>query len=202
MSTSPGRKFLNSICVFCGSSFGNEPAYKDAAHALGSTLAQKGFTLVYGGGNVGLMGEVADAALEAGGEVIGVIPQALVDREIAHEKLTKLHVVGSMHERKALMSKLSDGFISLPGGNGTLEEFFEVLTWAQLGEHRKPCGLLNVGGYYDPLLTVFDHMVDKGFLAERHRSIVQVKSTTEDMLDALQSYVPPDTVKWIDKTET
>jgi uncharacterized protein (TIGR00730 family) len=189
---------VNSICVFCGSSFGNDPAYREAARSLGSTLAQKGIMIVYGGGNVGLMGAVADAALEAGGEVIGVIPKALVEREIAHEQLTKLHVVGSMHERKALMSELSDGFIALPGGNGTLEEFFEVLTWAQLGEHHKPCGLLNVGGYYEPLLTVFDHMVDKGFLAERHRSIVQVQSTPETMLDALYNYVPPDTVKWID----
>jgi uncharacterized protein (TIGR00730 family) len=193
---------LNSICVFCGSSFGNEPAYKEAAHSLGVTLAHKGFTLVYGGGNVGLMGTVADAALGAGGEVIGVIPQALVEREIAHEHLTKLHVVSSMHERKALMSELSDGFVALPGGNGTLEEFFEVLTWAQLGEHRKPCGLLNIEGYYDPLLAVFDHMVNRGFLAEKHRSIVQVQQTPEDMLDALQSYVPPDTAKWIDQAET
>ncbi len=192
---------MNSICVFCGSSFGNDPAYKEAARSLSATLAARGITLVYGGGNVGLMGAVADAALEAGGEAVGVIPKALVDREIAHENLTKLHVVGSMHERKALMSELSDGFIALPGGNGTLEEFFEVLTWAQLGEHQKPCGLLDVAGYYDPLLAVFDHMVEKGFLAERHRSIVQVKSTPEDMLDALSRYVPPDTAKWINETE-
>ena len=193
---------MNSICVFCGSSFGNDPAYREAASSLGATLAAKGISLVYGGGNVGLMGVVADAALGAGGEVIGVIPEALVEREIAHERLTKLHVVSSMHERKALMSDLSDGFIALPGGNGTLEEFFEVLTWAQLGEHRKPCGLLNVAGYYEPLLTVFGHMVEKGFLAEKHRSIVQVRQTPEDMLDALHQYVPPDTIKWIDKTET
>ena len=193
---------MNSICVFCGSNFGNDPAYREAARSLGATLAAKGISLVYGGGNVGLMGVVADAALEAGGEVVGVIPEALVEREIAHERLTKLHVVSSMHERKALMSDLSDGFIALPGGSGTLEEFFEVLTWAQLGEHRKPCGLLNVAGYYDPLLTVFDHMVEKGFLAEKHRSIVQVRQTPEDMLDALHQYVPPDTIKWIDKTET
>ena len=192
----------NSICVFCGSSFGKDPDYKEAARSLGATLADKSITLVYGGGNVGLMGAVADAALEAGGEVIGVIPQALVEREISHEHLTKLHVVGSMHERKALMSGLSDGFVALPGGNGTLEEFFEVLTWAQLGEHRKPCGLLNVSGYYDPLLNVLDHMVDKGFLAEKHRSIVRVESSPEDMLKAFYQYVPPDTVKWIGKTET
>ena len=193
---------MNSICVFCGSSFGKDPAYKEAARSLGATLAERDITLVYGGGNVGLMGTVADAALAAGGEVVGVIPEALVEREIAHENLTKLHVVSSMHERKALMSELSDGFIALPGGNGTLEEFFEVLTWAQLGEHRKPCGLLNVSGYYGPLLNVLDHMVDQGFLAEKHRSIVQVETTPEDMLDAFYGYVPPDTVKWIDRTET
>lgn len=193
---------MNSICVFCGSSFGNEPAYKDAAHSLGEMLAQKGISLVYGGGNVGLMGTVADAVLEAGGEAIGVIPKALVEREIAHDQLTKLHVVGSMHERKALMAELADGFIALPGGNGTLEEFFEVLTWAQLGEHRKPCGLLNVDGYYDPLLAVFDHMVDKGFLSKEHRSIVQVETDPEDMLHALYRYTPPDTVKWIDRSDT
>lgn len=192
---------MNSICVFCGSSFGNDPAYKEAARSLGAVFAAENVTLVYGGGNVGLMGAVADATLEAGGEVIGVIPNALVEREIAHEHLTKLHVVGSMHERKALMAELSDGFVALPGGNGTLEEFFEILTWAQLGEHRKPCGLLNVAGYYGPLLTVFEHMVGQGFLAERHRSIVQVETNPEDMLDALSRYVPPDTVKWIDKTE-
>lgn len=193
---------MNSLCVFCGSSFGNDPAYKEAARSLGTTLSNRNITLVYGGGNVGLMGAVADAALEAGGEVVGVMPEALVEREIAHEHLTKLHVVGSMHERKALMAELSAGFIALPGGNGTLEEFFEILTWAQLGEHRKPCGLLNVSGYYDPLLKVFDHMVDKDFLAEEHRSIVQVRSSTEDMLEALQNYVPPKTAKWIDATET
>lgn len=169
---------------------------------MGETLAKDGITLVYGGGNVGLMGVVADAALGAGGEVIGVMPEALVEREISHGSLTKLHVVSSMHERKALMSELSDGFVALPGGNGTLEEFFEILTWAQLGEHGKPCGLLNVGGYYDPLLTVFDHMVDQGFLAAKHRSIVQVESNPENILDALYRYVPPDTVKWIDQAET
>ena len=193
---------MDSICVFCGSSFGKNPAYTEAARFLGETLANRNITLVYGGGNVGLMGTVADAALEAGGVVVGVIPKALVEREIAHQNLTKLHVVGSMHERKALMSELSDGFIALPGGNGTLEEFFEVLTWAQLGEHPKPCGLLNVSGYYDPLLTVFGHMVDQGFLAEKHRGIVQVESTAEEMLNAFSRYVPPDTVKWIDRTET
>lgn len=193
---------MNSLCVFCGSSPGKDAAYGAAARSLGATLARRGITLVYGGGNVGLMGVVADAALEADGEVVGVMPEALVGREIAHRRLTELHIVGSMHERKALMSGLSDGFVALPGGNGTLEEFFEVLTWAQLGEHRKPCGLFNVAGYYDPLLSVFDHMVDQGFLSEEHRSIVQVEADPETMLDTLSRYVPPATVKWIDETET
>ena len=155
---------MKSVCVFCGSSTGDDPAYAAAARLLGRTLADAGITLVYGGGHVGLMGVLADAALERGGEVVGVMPKALIDREIGHTNLTKLHVVSSMHERKALMSKLSEGFVALPGGNGTLEEFFEVLTWAQLGEHEKPCGLLNVSGYYDPLLKVFDQMVENEFL--------------------------------------
>lgn len=193
---------MNSICVFCGSSPGKDPAYAEAAHSLGTIFARKNITLVYGGGNVGLMGVVADAALEAGGEVIGVMPEALVGREIAHDGLTKLHIVRSMHERKALMSGLSEGFIALPGGNGTLEELFEVLTWAQLGEHRKPCGLLNVSGYYDPLLKVFDNMVSNGFLSEEHRSILQVNSGPEQILDTFSRYVPPSSIKWIDQTDT
>ncbi|MGF1471515.1 MAG: TIGR00730 family Rossman fold protein [Rubrobacteraceae bacterium] len=193
---------MNSICVFCGSSLGNNSSYAEAARSLGVTLAEKGITLIYGGGHVGLMGAVADATLKAGGEVIGVMPRALVDREIAHERITRLHVVGSMHERKALMSELSDGFVALPGGNGTLEEFFEVLTWAQLGEHKKPCGLLNAGGYYEPLIAVFDHMVNEGFLSEEHRSIVQVRRTPNAVLDALSRYVPPAIPKWIKETET
>lgn len=163
---------MESICVFCGSSNGSDPAYAKAARHLGQAIAGNGLTLVYGGGHVGLMGVVADAALEAGGEVIGVMPKSLVDREIAHTGLTKLHVVSSMHERKALMADLSDGFIALPGGNGTLEEFFEVLTWAQLGEHDKPCGLLNAAGYYDPLLAVFDQMVLMKFLEPVHRDLI------------------------------
>jgi len=148
------------------------------------------------------MGVVADAVLEAGGEAIGVIPKALVEREIAHTGLTDLRVVGSMHERKALMSELADGFVALPGGTGTLEEFFEVLTWAQLGEHSKPCGLLNVDGYYDPLLSVFDHMVLKGFLSEEHRAMVMVESEPELMLEAFVRYEPPSVPKWIEKPQT
>ena len=178
---------MNAICVFCGSSPGNDPAYAEAASQLGRTLAERNTTLVYGGGHVGLMGVVADAALGAGGEVIGVMPKSLVEREIGHTGLTKLHVVHSMHERKAMMSRLSAGFIALPGGNGTLEEFFEVLTWAQLGEHYKPCGLLNVAGYYDPLLTVFDQMVERAFLKEEHRKLVLVE---EDPASLLQRFIP------------
>ncbi|CAA9477039.1 MAG: Lysine decarboxylase family [uncultured Rubrobacteraceae bacterium] len=193
---------MNSICVFCGSSPGSDPAYAEAARLLGRTLVERNITLVYGGGHVGLMGVVADAALGAGGEAIGVMPKALVEREIGHTGLTKLHVVHSMHERKALMSELSDGFIALPGGNGTLEEFFEALTWAQLGEHDKPCGLLNVAGYYDPLLAVFDRMVDRAFLKEEHRRLVLVEEDPPALLDRFEGYEPPRTIKWIDAPET
>ncbi|HET7478932.1 MAG TPA: TIGR00730 family Rossman fold protein [Rubrobacteraceae bacterium] len=193
---------MRSICVFCGSRPGADPAYAEAAGALGRALAEAGVTLVYGGGHVGLMGVVADAALGAGGEVIGVMTRALVEREIAHTGLTKLHVVVSMHERKALMADLSEGFIALPGGTGTLEEFFEVLTWAQLGEHQKPCGLLNIAGYYDPLLTVFDHMVERGFVSREHRRLVLVESGPTAMLDAFARYSPPKTVKWLTPEET
>jgi uncharacterized protein (TIGR00730 family) len=193
---------LRSICVFCGSRPGNDPAYEAGARRLGLTLAEAGIRLVYGGGHVGLMGVVADAVLDAGGEVTGVIPKALVQREISHTGLTDLRVVGSMHERKAMMSELSEGFIALPGGTGTLEEFFEVQTWAQLGEHEKPCGLLNVAGYFDPLVSLFDHMVAKGFLSEEHRAMVLVETEPKPLLDAFTHYRPPKTVKWIDKEET
>ncbi|CAA9497491.1 MAG: Lysine decarboxylase family [uncultured Rubrobacteraceae bacterium] len=192
---------MDSVCVFCGSHPGNDPAYAFAARDLGRTLAERDTTLVYGGGHVGLMGIVADSALGAGGEVIGVMPRALVDREIGHTGLTKLHVVGSMHERKALMSELSDGFVALPGGNGTLEEFFEVLTWAQLGEHAKPCGLLNVAGYYDPLLKVFDQMVYRDFLRREHRELVLVEESPSALLERFRAYEPPRTIKWIDDSE-
>ncbi len=193
---------MNSVCVFCGSSTGNDPAYAGAARLLGRTIAEAGITLVYGGGHVGLMGTLADAALGASGEVVGAMPRALVDREIAHAGLTRLHVVGSMHERKATMAELSDGFVALPGGNGTLEEFFEVLTWAQLGEHGKPCGLLNVSGYFDPLLAVFDNMVDRGFLEPEHRDLVLVEQDPGALLDRFGSYRPPKTIKWVDPRQT
>ena len=193
---------MQSLCVFCGSRQGLDPAYTKAARSLGTMLAEANIRLVFGGGHVGLMGVVSNAALEAGGDVIGVIPRSLVERELAHAGLTDLRIVGSMHERKALMSDLSEGFITLPGGTGTLEEFFEVLTWAQLGEHEKPCGLLNVAGYYDPLLSVFDHMVHKGFLSESNRALVLVESEPERLLQKLESYQPPKIAKWIDQSET
>jgi uncharacterized protein (TIGR00730 family) len=192
---------VRSVCVFCGSKPGTEPAYGRVARALGRTLARERITLVYGGGRVGLMGVLADAVLQAGGEAIGVIPKALVEREISHTGLPDLRVVGSMHERKAAMSELSEGFVALPGGTGTLEEFFEVLTWAQLGEHRKPCALLNIDGYYDPLLAVFDHMVAKGFLTEEHRSMVLVETEPESLLETLARYRPPEVPKWIEREE-
>jgi len=193
---------LQSVCVFCGSSRGIDRAYTEAARSLGRTLAEANVRLIFGGGHVGLMGVLSNAALEAGGEVIGVIPGFLVERELAHSGLNDLRIVGSMHERKALMSELCDGFITLPGGTGTLEEFFEILTWAQLGEHEKPCGLLNVAGYYDPLLAVFDHMLDKGFLSQSNRALFLVESEPAKLLQRLDHYRPPETVKWIDRSET
>lgn len=191
---------MRSLCVFCGSSTGHDPSYAEAARALGRTLAEEEIRLVFGGGHVGLMGEVANAVLAAGGEAVGVMPNSLVEREIAHTGLTDLHVVGTMHERKAMMSDLSEGFIALPGGTGTLEEFFEVLTWAQLGEHGKPCGLLNVADYFDPLLAVFDHMVDKGFLSQSNRALVLVESDPNTLLARFERYRPPETIKWVDRS--
>ena len=193
---------MQSVCVFCGSSSGTDPAYTEAARSLGTTLAEANIRLVFGGGHVGLMGEISNAALAAGGDVIGVIPKFLVERELAHEGLTDLRIVGSMHERKALMSDLSEGFIALPGGTGTLEEFFEVLTWAQLGEHEKPCGLLNVAGYYDPLLAAFDRMVGAGFLSESNRALLLVEGDPGRLLQRFDYYEPPKTAKWLDRSET
>jgi uncharacterized protein (TIGR00730 family) len=193
---------LQSVCVFCGSSTGSNTAYTEAARSLGTTLAEANIRLVFGGGHVGLMGEISNAAIAAGGDVIGVIPKFLVERELAHEGLTDLRIVGSMHERKAMMSDLSEGFIALPGGTGTLEEFFEVLTWAQLGEHEKPCGLLNVAKYFDPLLAAFEHMVEEGFLSKSNRALVLVESEPKNLLRRFEHYEPPKTAKWIDRSET
>lgn len=169
---------------------------------LGRLLADRRLGLVYGGGNVGLMGVVADAVMQSGGEVIGVIPQALVDRELAHGSVTELIVVRSMHERKARMASLSDAFIALPGGFGTFEEFCEIVTWAQLGMHRKPCALLNVEGYYDPLLTLFDRAVSEGFVHLSNRRLVLQETDPNRLLDLLASYTPPKMEKWIDRDDS
>lgn len=187
---------MQAVCVFCGSREGTRPSYAEAARLVGKTLARRGIGVVYGGGRVGLMGAVADAVLEEGGEVVGVIPEALLAREIAHEGLTKLHVVDSMHERKRLMAGLSDGFVTLPGGYGTFEEFLEVLSWAQLGIHGKPCGLLDVDGYYGPLATLFDEAVKEGFVPPHHRLLVLIKRDPESLLDAMVRYTPPETNTW------
>ena len=185
------------LCVFCGSNAGFDPAYLAMAEALGRVLAREGIALVYGGGAVGLMGAVADAALASGGEVIGVMPQALVDKEIDHKGLTDLRIVGSMHERKALMAELADGFIAMPGGLGTFEELFEVWTWAQLGYHRKPCALLNVAGFYDRLAAFLDDVVEKGFVKPIHRSMLIVENDPEALIAAIRGYEPPKVDKWI-----
>lgn len=193
---------MKRICVFCGSRSGARRAYEEGARRLAQALVEEGVTLVYGGGRVGLMGVLADAVLDSGGTAIGVIPKALVRREGAHMGLSDLRVVGSMHERKALMSELSEGFVALPGGIGTLEEFFEVLSWAQLGVHRKPCGLLNVEGYYDPLLALLDKFVSQGFLNEVHRSMVLVETEPKSLLKAFARYQAPEVGEWIDWSKT
>jgi uncharacterized protein (TIGR00730 family) len=193
---------MRHICVFSGSSSGARPEYRDAAAALGRAIAAAGLGLVYGGAKVGLMGVLADAALASGGKVVGIIPQALVDKEVAHEGLTELRVVSSMHERKGQMADLADGFIALPGGLGTLEELAEVLTWAQLGMHRKPCGLLNVAGYYDGLTAFLDHAVDERFMRAAHREMLLVASTAQELLESFSTYRPPSVEKWIERTET
>ena len=191
---------MKRICVFCGSSSGSRPEYRACADELGTDLARRNIVLVYGGGNVGLMGVVADAVLRAGGEAIGVIPEHLMGREIAHKQLTKLHVVRSMHERKALMADLSDAFIALPGGFGTLEEFCEVLTWSQLGLHAKPCGIVNVLEYYTPLLAMLDHAVQQRFLKPQNRALVLARNTPPQLLKALEEWRPVEVEKWLDRT--
>jgi uncharacterized protein (TIGR00730 family) len=185
------------LCVFCGSNAGRDPIYVATARALGEALAASGIDLVYGGAAVGLMGAVADAAIVRGGHVIGVMPQALVDKEIAHRGLSDLRVVGSMHERKALMAELADGFIALPGGLGTFEELFEVWTWAQLGYHRKPCALLNAGGFYDKLTDFLDDVVERGFVKPIHRAMLIVENEPAALIEAMRAYEPPQVDKWI-----
>lgn len=192
---------MKHLCVFCGSNSGSRPVYKAVAQALGRALVERGLGLVYGGGNVGLMGTIADSVLAVGGTAIGVIPQALVDKELAHKDLTQLHIVGSMHERKAMMADLSDGFIALPGGFGTFEEFCEVLTWAQLGFHQKPCGLLNIDGYYNTLIAMFDHATVEQFVRPAHRSLVLEAQDPNQLLDRMAAYKPVTVQKWIDRKE-
>jgi uncharacterized protein (TIGR00730 family) len=188
---------MRRICVFCGSSQGNRPEYGIAAEEMGRELVRRNIGLVYGGGNVGLMGVIADAVLKAGGEVQGVIPENLMAREVGHQRLTKLHVVRSMHERKALMADLSDAFVAMPGGFGTLEEFCEVLTWSQLGLHAKPCGILNVLEFYTPLLRMFDHAVEEQFLKPENWALVLARESPADLLQALEEWRPVRVEKWI-----
>ncbi len=182
---------MKRICVYCGSSFGADPAYQQAARDVGALLAKRGIALVYGGGKVGLMGEIARAVIAGGGEVIGVIPRHLADKEVAFNGISDLRLVEDMHERKALMADLADAFITLPGGLGTLEEVAEILTWSQLGLHKKPCGLLNVGGYFDALLAFLDRMVEAHFLHKAHRDILLVDTDPAALLASFETYQPP-----------
>ncbi len=193
---------MKRICVYCGSSPGKSSEYIDAAHMLGKELVRRGIALVYGGASVGIMGEIADTVLSAGGEVIGIMPQALVDKEISHSGLTDLRVVGSMHERKAMMADISDGFIALPGGLGTIEELFEVLTWSQLGYHRKPCALLNVKGYYDTISQFLNHAVEEQFVKQIHRDMILIEENPNKLLDAMAVYISPAVDKWIGRNQT
>jgi len=187
------------LCVFCGSSHGANPTYAEAAKNLGGELARRGIALVYGGGNVGLMGVIADAVLTGNGEVIGVIPEALMAKELGHRRIQDLRVVKTMHERKAMMAELADGFIAMPGGIGTFEEFFEIVTWAQLGFHSKPCALLNVNRFYDPLLHLLDHAIAECFVKPKQRDHVLVESDFSKLLDRMATHHVPHEPKWIDK---
>jgi uncharacterized protein (TIGR00730 family) len=193
---------MQRICVFCASSTGNDPAFVAAAKTLGRALAERNIGLVYGGGNIGLMGIIADAVMDSGGKATGVIPQALVDKELAHHGITELRIVHSMHERKAVMAELSDAFIAMPGGYGTLEEFCEVLTWAQLGLHEKPFGLLNTSGFYEYFLRFLDHIVATRLLRPEHRALVLDATNVNDLLNRVMSWTPNPADKWIHPEET
>lgn len=193
---------MRQICVFCGSSFGRDPAYLEAAAATGQELVWSGWGLVYGGGRVGLMGVVADAVMAAGGEVIGVIPEKLATVELLHTGVRQMRVVASMHDRKALMANLSDAFIALPGGYGTLEELFEVITWAQLGMHSKPIGILNTNGYFDALLEFVDRSIKDGFVRPAHRHLFVVSSDPHELLARIATHHMPELPKWIDQSDT
>lgn len=193
---------MKNICVYCGSSSGRLPAYAESARALARALVARDWGLVYGGASIGLMGLVADTVLQLGGRVVGVIPEALARKEVAHAGLTQLHVTQSMHERKTLMAELSDGFIAMPGGIGTFEEIFEIWTWAQLGIHAKPCGLLNVAGYYDALTTFLDHATHEQFMKPPHRSLLIVEPEPVALLDRFDRFEPPQIQKWLAKSES
>lgn len=193
---------MNRLAVFCGSKDGAHPVFREAAGTLGQALAARGIGLVYGGSRVGTMGAVADATLAAQGQAIGVLPHFLQEKELAHPGLTELHLVHSMHERKAKMSELADGFIILPGGPGTMEEFFEVFTWAQLGLHEKPCGVLNIEGYYDPLIALFDTMERQGFLIPEHRAMLIVESNPDRLLERFATYEAPHVKTYMDRSQT
>ena len=193
---------MKAVCVYCGSSPGSDPAFVAAARGVGRELAAAGRTLIYGGGRIGMMGAVADAALAAGGRVVGVIPQALVDREVAHPGLTELRVVRSMHERKALMAELADGFLALPGGLGTLEELFEAWTWGQLGLHAKPYALLNVGGLFDRLLEFLDQLVEQRLVQPEHRAMLRVGTDPAAVIADMAAYRPAYVAKWIGREES
>ena len=193
---------MTSLCVYCGSSSGRLEDYAAAARALAGAMVERGIRLVYGGASVGIMGAVADEVLRLGGEAVGVIPESLMRKELAHAALSELHVTPSMHARKTLMAELADGFVALPGGIGTFEEIFEVWTWAQLGFHCKPCGLLNVAGYYDGLVAFLDHAAGEQFVRAEHRQMLVVESTPEALLDRFASYTPPALPKWVGCDET
>jgi uncharacterized protein (TIGR00730 family) len=188
---------MQRLCIYCGSSSGASPLYTAAAHQLGQAMVRRNLGLVYGGASIGIMGTVADAVLAHGGEVIGVLPQALAHKEVAHPKLTELRIVNSMHERKAMMAELADGFIALPGGLGTLEELFEILTWAQLGMHQKPCGILNINQYYLHLLQFIEHAFAEQFIQTKYRGLLLVDDNPLTLLDKLQTYQPPVIKRWL-----
>jgi len=193
---------LGRVCVFCGANVGSRPGYTAAAEVLGVALARREVRLVYGGGQVGLMGVVANSVLAVGGEVVGVLPESLATKELAHPTLTEMRVVGSMHERKTLMADLADGFIALPGGYGTLDELCEILTWAQLGFHAKPVGLLNAGGFFDGFLAFLDHAAAEGFVRSAHRDMLLVDAEADRLLDRMATYEAPKVRKWIRRDET
>jgi len=192
---------MKAVCVYCGSSYGANPIYTEAAQAFGRALVASNLALVYGGGKVGLMGVIADTVMAGGGRAIGVIPELLVDKEVGHAGLTELHVVPDMHQRKKMMADFADAFVALPGGAGTLEELFEVYTWAQLGYHRKPVGILNIGGFYDPLMALLDHTVREGFMREAYREMLQTDSDPAALIAKLQRYHAPEKDKWADLRE-